>query len=165
MANPIFRITLHELRKMVDEDIRFLESDYPEYDIHGNKKNVYKAREYANKLRDFLTLEYFRNPIYKCVSDIFSNLKYWANSTEHEMEMNSKKIAEIKAIKRLKGQTSIFDEYSLSEDEIKRACVAPDDFINELKEEDIRLKKDNKLARFCLAYLADHTALLRGIYK
>ena len=165
-SNPIFRKTLTELWQMIDEDVRFLESDYPMYDINGKKKNVYKAREYANKLRDFLTLNYFKDKTYRYVADIFGNLKYWTDSTNQDIEKNKKKIIEIKSIKRLKGQISIFDDVSsLTQEELKRACCEPDVFIKELKELNSKLEKDNKLGRFCLAYLMNHNQLLRGIYE
>ena len=48
---------------------------------------------------------------------------------------------------------------------MKRAIDEPDAFLKELKEENVQLEKDKKLARFMLAYLMHRTQVLRAIYE
>ena len=167
-SNPIFRKTIEELAEMIMEDIRLFESDYPEFDLDGKRKNIYKAHEFANKLRDFMDLDYFKGSLYKHVADIVGNLKFWAKDSKERIEKNKAKISEVRKIKKIKmakGQISFFDMYKLTDDEVNRACGESDAFIQELKDENEQLEKDNKLARFCLYYLMNHNKLLRSIYE
>ncbi|MBR3281435.1 MAG: hypothetical protein IKI57_06360 [Clostridia bacterium] len=165
MGNPIFQLKIAELKQQVEDDIHDLELETPEYDTNGRRRNIYKAFEYAKKLREFLELEYFNGGIYRCVGDIVGNIKFWAKDSEERIERNKNKIEEIKKVKKLKGQISLFDKYSLSDEDMKRAIDEPDLFLKELKEENIQLEKDKKLARFVLAYLMHRNQILTAIYE
>ena len=155
---PIFGLTVSEFKAMVEADIELIKTALMDHKV----RNWYKALEYKKKLQDFLTLDYFKGG-YRNVRDILENLKFFYQDSYRQIIANKGKIDEIRKIKRLKGQLSFFDSYSLTEEEQKRASTNPQEFIDELKEANKKLEKDYKLARFMIAYIMNFNNFLSSI--
>ncbi len=153
---PIKKMTIAELKALVEDDIAKIEKDI----LNGKIPNVYKGQAYVKKLKQFLTEEYFRvNTIYKKLRDITDNLR-GINQRCQELEQ---KIADAKKLKKLKGQVSFFDEYVLSDEEMKSVLRDPDGTIKAFIERKETLTKKNPV--FMLGYLTNHSTFLKSLYK
>ena len=158
---PVLQLTIEELKEMIEADIERIKKDISD----GKVSNKYQAQSYVKKLQEFLKLRYFQGKVYKKAKEILGNLKFVNTSSEETISQNQKKISDIKKLKKLKGQIGFFDEYSLTDEEIKRALQEPNEFIDELREKNVQLEKDAKLARFCLYYLMDRKGLFDSLRR
>lgn len=153
---PIKKMTIAELKAMVEEDIKKIEED-----IRNRKiTNYYKGQAYADKLKYFLKDEYFKSgSLYKKFRDITDNLK----GTYQRIQELDQKIIDAKRLKKLKGQVSFFDAYTLTEEEMENVLKDPEAAIKsfELEKDSLRKKSPN----FMLGYLTNHGAFLKSLYK
>ena len=157
---PIFQYSIEELKDLVHEDIDRLKGDIET----GKVKNEYQAQAYIDKLNDFLELNYFKGTLYHNVREVLQNLKFFLQDARNQAAIAKSKIEDVRKIKRLKGQISLFDRYLLNDEEMDRAIKEPDEFIEELKKKREEYEKDHKLARFCCAYLMSHQNFFNNLY-
>ena len=157
---PIFQLSIQELKDLVQEDIKRLEEDIEA----GKVINKYRSQTYVDKLNAFLELNYFKGSLYRNVREVLGNLKFFLRDASDQSEICKSKIDDVRKVKKLKGQISLFDRYLLSDDEMARAISEPDELIKELKEKKDEYDKDYRLARFCIAYLMSHNTFFKILY-
>ena len=148
----IYEMTPEEFKELIEFEIYCIQID----DLKNLISNSYMAKEYVEKFKKFLELEYFKSNVWRNVRDILSNLVVWRRYCTEKQEENVQKIMLIRRLKKLKGQISFIDDFSLlSNEEYKRANKEPDGFIEDLKLANKDLEKDIKLANFIMAYIAN----------
>lgn len=156
----IIKMNIDELRNTINWDIRRLNDAISK----GIVRNKYQTAEYVKKLEDFLTLDYFKGSLYKTTGEVLGNVKFFYKDSSDNLAINKSVISEVKKVKKRKGQISLFDDFFLMEDQLERALKDPDGYIKELEEENKKLEKDFKLAKFLMAYIMNHDQFFNRLY-